>query len=231
MTCSGVVIDRRLNWTTQVDAVTARSRKRLHAICSHFPFQLSAARQLLLEPTNHKHQRQLEQVQKDFLKSIRLSKLPKGQHDGDFSQYRQHLAEVKWDYLWTRRAKAVLVNGFRIWTNGFPDGRLLMNVSSPVQQPPTRVNTRSQTCTRVPEGKLLCGGRPAHNLVANISETKAEGLKVTLWSRRGRPRISYVQASQRLQTTATYDELFRAGAMPFRAVGDPNPCNIVTDNE
>ncbi|GAV06447.1 hypothetical protein RvY_16438 [Ramazzottius varieornatus] len=157
-TCLGVVLDRKLNWTAQIDAVTAKCRKRLHAIRSYFPLQLGAARQLLYislvrpvaeyacsvwNPTNHKHQRQLEQVQKDFLKSIRLSKIPKGQHDGDFSQYRQHLAEVKWDYLWTRRVKAVLVNGFKIWTNGFPDGRLLLNVSRPVQQPPTRANTRS----------------------------------------------------------------------------------------
>ncbi|GAV06778.1 hypothetical protein RvY_16709 [Ramazzottius varieornatus] len=36
-------------------------------------------------PASHKHHKQLEQVQKDFLKSIRLSKLPKGQHDTDFS--------------------------------------------------------------------------------------------------------------------------------------------------
>ncbi|GAU91649.1 hypothetical protein RvY_03868 [Ramazzottius varieornatus] len=168
-TCLGVVLDRKLNWTAQIDAVTAKCRKRLHAIRSYFPLQLGAARQLLYislvrpvaeyacsvwNPTNHKHQRQLEQVQKDFLKSIRLSKIPKGQHDGDFSQYRQHLAEVKWDHLWTRRVKAVLVNGFKIWTNGFPDGRLLLNVSRPVQQPPTRANTRSQTCTGVPEGKV-----------------------------------------------------------------------------
>ncbi|GAV06640.1 hypothetical protein RvY_16596 [Ramazzottius varieornatus] len=134
-TCLGVVLDRKLNWTAQIDAVTAKCRKRLHAIRSYFPLQLGAARQLLYislvrpvaeyacsvwNPTNHKHQRQLEQVQKDFLKSIRLSKIPKGQHDGDFSQYRQHLAEVKWDYLWTRRVKAVLVNGFKIWTKKCP---------------------------------------------------------------------------------------------------------------
>ncbi|GAU92378.1 hypothetical protein RvY_04464 [Ramazzottius varieornatus] len=168
-TCLGLVLDRKLNWTAQVDAITAKCRKRLHVMRSYFPLQLGEARQLLYQslvrlvaeyacsvwnPTNHKHQRQLEQVQKDFLKSIRLSKIPKGQHDGDFSQYRQHLAEVKWDHLWTRRAKSVLVNGFEIWTNGFPDGRLLLNVSSPVQQPPTRANTRSQTCARVPEGKV-----------------------------------------------------------------------------
>ncbi|GAU90693.1 hypothetical protein RvY_03073 [Ramazzottius varieornatus] len=46
-TCLRVVIDRKLNWTAQVDAVIAKCRKRLHAIRSHFPLQLGAARQLL----------------------------------------------------------------------------------------------------------------------------------------------------------------------------------------
>ncbi|GAU87137.1 hypothetical protein RvY_00033 [Ramazzottius varieornatus] len=71
--------------------------------------------------SSHKHQKQLEQVQKDFLKSIRPSKLLRGQHDSDFSQYRQNLTDVQWKYLWERRAKAVMVNAFKIWTNGFPD--------------------------------------------------------------------------------------------------------------
>ncbi|GAU87156.1 hypothetical protein RvY_00049 [Ramazzottius varieornatus] len=135
-TCLGVVPDNKLNRTAQVDAATAKCRKRLHVIRSCFPAQFGTAKQMLYKilvrlvteytcsvwnPASHKHQRQLEQVQKDFLRSIRLSRLLKGQHDSDFSQYRQHLTDVQWKYLWERRAKAVMVNAFKIWTNGFPD--------------------------------------------------------------------------------------------------------------
>ncbi|GAV04882.1 hypothetical protein RvY_15089 [Ramazzottius varieornatus] len=41
--------------------------------------------------------RQLENIQKKFLRSIRLSKMETtDSHDTDFIQYRQHLAEVQW---------------------------------------------------------------------------------------------------------------------------------------
>ncbi|GAV08611.1 hypothetical protein RvY_18276 [Ramazzottius varieornatus] len=106
-------------------------------------------------PTNQKHQKQLEQVQKDFLKSIRLRKTSKGQQDSDFNQYRQHLADVQWDYSWMRRAKAVLVNAFQIWTDGFPEGRLLLSGPSTTQQQFSRVTTRSQNPARVPDGENL----------------------------------------------------------------------------
>ncbi|GAU92433.1 hypothetical protein RvY_04514 [Ramazzottius varieornatus] len=46
-TCLGVGLDRKLNWTVQVDAVTAECRKRLHAIRSYFPKQFGAARKIL----------------------------------------------------------------------------------------------------------------------------------------------------------------------------------------
>ncbi|GAV06541.1 hypothetical protein RvY_16509 [Ramazzottius varieornatus] len=46
-TCLGMVIDRKLNQTAQVDAVSAKCRKRLHAIRTYFPPRLGAARQLL----------------------------------------------------------------------------------------------------------------------------------------------------------------------------------------
>ncbi|GAU92805.1 hypothetical protein RvY_04839 [Ramazzottius varieornatus] len=106
-------------------------------------------------PTNQNHQKQLERVQKDFLESIRLSKIPKGQHDSDFNQYRQHLAEVQWDNLWMSRAKAVLISAFKIWTDGFPEGHLLLSGPSTTQQQISRVTTRSQNPARVPDGKDL----------------------------------------------------------------------------
>ncbi|GAU99825.1 hypothetical protein RvY_10767 [Ramazzottius varieornatus] len=183
-TCLGVVIDRKLNWTAQVDAVSVKCRKRLHAIRTYFPPRRGAARQLLCKslflpvaeyacsvwnPTNHKHQRQLEQVQKDFLKSIRLSKIPKGQHDSDFSQYRQHLAEVQWDYLWMRRAKAVLVNAYQIRTGGFPDGELLLTNAGGLPHP--RVNTRSQDPAKVPDRKFRT--QPATR-IKEVDTLKAE---------------------------------------------------------
>ncbi|GAU91497.1 hypothetical protein RvY_03736 [Ramazzottius varieornatus] len=153
----GVGLDRKLNWTAQVDAVTGKYRKRLHRIRSYFPAQFGAAKQMLYtslvrvdaeyacpvwNPANHKPQKQLEQVQKDFLKSLRLSTLPKGQHDTNFSQYRQHLAEVQWECLWERSANAVMVNAFKIWTNGFPDGQLLLAAATTSRHPPVRVTGR-----------------------------------------------------------------------------------------
>ena len=158
-TCLGVTIDKRLNWTAQVDAITAKCRKRLHAVRAFFPPQLGAARQLLYKslvrpiaeyacsvwsPATKMLQRQIEQVQKDFLKSIRLSKAPSHQHDTDFSQYRQHLNEVQWDYLWMRRCKSILVNAYRIWTNNFPEGHLILH--TPAKSNITQARTtRSQT--------------------------------------------------------------------------------------
>ena len=158
-TCLGVTIDRKLNWTAQVDAVTAKCRKRLHAVRAFFPPQLGAARQLLYKslvrpvaeyacsvwsPSTKMLQRQLEQVQKDFLKSIRLSKAHSHQHDTDFSQYRQHLDEVQWEYLWMRRCKSIIVNAFRIWTKDFPEGHLILHTPAKHDIPVVRT-TRSQT--------------------------------------------------------------------------------------
>ncbi|GAU99943.1 hypothetical protein RvY_10874 [Ramazzottius varieornatus] len=48
--------------------------------------------------------RQLEKIQKKFLRSIRLRKMETtDSHDTDLIQYRQHLAEVQWLPLWRRR--------------------------------------------------------------------------------------------------------------------------------
>ena len=97
-TCSGVIIDNRLNRTAQVDVVTAKCKKGLHAIRAFFKPQLGVARQLLYKSmvcpvtayassvwclTTKQLHRQLEQVHKDFLKTIRLSKAPSQQHDSD----------------------------------------------------------------------------------------------------------------------------------------------------
>ena len=95
-------------------------------------------------PTTKQLQRQLEQVQKDFLKSIRLSNTP-SQHDSDFSHYRQQLDELQWEYLWVRRCKAALVNAFKIWKSNFPEGHLILNAPATKDDFQARTITRSQT--------------------------------------------------------------------------------------
>ncbi|GAV06347.1 hypothetical protein RvY_16356 [Ramazzottius varieornatus] len=46
----------------------------------------------------------------------------KDQHDGDFEQYRQHLAEVGWNPLWRRRLEGIMINAFKIWSGVFAGG-------------------------------------------------------------------------------------------------------------
>ncbi|GAV07851.1 hypothetical protein RvY_17638 [Ramazzottius varieornatus] len=155
-TCLGVVLDRKIRWTAEVDAATEKCRKRLHITRSYFPAQFGAAKQMLYKSLVRpvaEYVCSLEQVQKDFLKIIRLSKLPKGQHDTDLKQYRQHLAEVQREYLWERRAKAVMANAFKIWTNGFPDGQLLLAAATTSRHPPVRV-TRRQDVTKTLQDRV-----------------------------------------------------------------------------
>ena len=96
-------------------------------------------------PATTQLQRQLEQVQEDFLKSIRLSKATSHQHDSDSSHYRQHLDEVQWEYLWMRRCRAVLANAFRIWKKTFPEGHLILKTPVMKDDTQAQIITRSQT--------------------------------------------------------------------------------------
>ncbi|GAV00593.1 hypothetical protein RvY_11419 [Ramazzottius varieornatus] len=116
--CLGVTYSSRLDWTAQVDKVTAKCRKRLYAINVYFPRCFGSVKQLLFKSIVRSVmdyassawsvsakclQRQLENIQK-FLRSIRFSKMETtDSHDTDFIQYRQHLAEVQWLPLWQRR--------------------------------------------------------------------------------------------------------------------------------
>ncbi|GAV04500.1 hypothetical protein RvY_14769 [Ramazzottius varieornatus] len=107
--CLGVTFSSKLEWTAQVDKVTAKCRQRLYAVNAFFPQRYGAVKQLLYEslvravhdyasscwfPATKSLQRQLESIQKKFLQNIRLSRADKDRHDPDFKRYRQHLQEV-----------------------------------------------------------------------------------------------------------------------------------------
>ncbi|GAU94652.1 hypothetical protein RvY_06384 [Ramazzottius varieornatus] len=99
-----------MEWTAQVDKVTAKCRQRLYGINGLFPKRYGAVKQLLSTSlvrsiadyapsswftTTKSLQKQLESIQKKFLRSIRLSPVEKeDQSYGlDFKRYHQHLRE------------------------------------------------------------------------------------------------------------------------------------------
>ncbi|GAU97224.1 hypothetical protein RvY_08557 [Ramazzottius varieornatus] len=136
-----------MEWTAQTENVTSKSRRRLYAINAFFPRHFGSAKQLLFKSivrsvvdyassswhsTGKGLQKQLEGIQKKFLKSIRLGKMDgKDQHDGDFFQYRQHLAEVSWHPLWTRRLEGIMINVFKSQNGTFAGGGFIMKREMP----------------------------------------------------------------------------------------------------
>ncbi|GAU87153.1 hypothetical protein RvY_00046 [Ramazzottius varieornatus] len=153
--CLGVTFSSKLEWTAQVDKVSAKCRQRLYAVNAFFPQRYGAEKQLLYKslvravhdyasscwfPTTKSLQRQLESIQKKFLQNIRLSRADKDRHDPDFKRYHQHLQEVAWKPLWHRRCENLLVNVFRIRTGNFASGNRLLKS----QEPSRNLKTRSQ---------------------------------------------------------------------------------------
>ncbi|GAV07031.1 hypothetical protein RvY_16921-1 [Ramazzottius varieornatus] len=153
--CLGITFSSKLEWTAQVDKVTAKCRQRLYAVNAFFPQRYRAVKQLLYKslvravhdyasscwfPTIKSLQRQLESIQKKFLQNIRLSRADKDRHDPDFKRYCQHLQEVAWKPLWHRRCENLLVNVFRIWTGNFANGNRLLKS----QESSRNLKTRSQ---------------------------------------------------------------------------------------
>ncbi|GAU96980.1 hypothetical protein RvY_08343 [Ramazzottius varieornatus] len=135
--CLGATFSSKLDWTAQVDKVTAKCRRRLCAIKGFFPRRFGSVKQLLFNSlvrsvmdhasscwhsTSKTLQRQLETIQKKFLQSIRLGSLLNDGHDRDFKQYRSHLSEVDWEPVWELRCKGILLNAFKIWAGVFTGG-------------------------------------------------------------------------------------------------------------
>ncbi|GAU93588.1 hypothetical protein RvY_05509 [Ramazzottius varieornatus] len=129
--CLGIKFSIKMEWTAQVDKVTAKCRQRLYGIHGLFPERYGGVKQLLFTflvrsiadyassswfTTTKSLQKQLESIQKKFLRSIRLSPAGKEDqsHDPDFKRYHQHLREVGWKPLWHRRCASILVNAWKI---------------------------------------------------------------------------------------------------------------------
>ncbi|GAU99856.1 hypothetical protein RvY_10796 [Ramazzottius varieornatus] len=129
--CLGVKISSKMDWTAQVNKVTAKCRQTLYVINGFFPKRYGAVTQLLFSSlvrsvadyaspcwffSTKKLQRQLESIQKNFSQSIRPSRADKEDqsHDPDFSRYLQDLREVEWKPLWHRRYEKILETTYKI---------------------------------------------------------------------------------------------------------------------
>src|SRR6185436_15014906 len=142
--CLGVTFSSSMSWRDHVDSIISKAYQRLHAINSLFPKKCGAVKQMLWNSlalpvlqycctvwnsAKIGHQRDLEKVQKDFLKSIRLG-YDHEQHDPDFIRYIQHLNETAWNPLWWKRCKNILIVAGKAINNTLPLGHQILKIQS-----------------------------------------------------------------------------------------------------
>ncbi|OWA54829.1 hypothetical protein BV898_19223 [Hypsibius exemplaris] len=157
--CLGVTFSSILNWTAHIDEICTKARKRVHCINVYFPKKFGAVKQLLFKslalpvleycstiwsPSSKTSQKKLEDVQRFFLKTVRLSS-HRTNHHPSLRYYQQHLREVQWEPLWKRRCRSIVHAAFKAWSGQMPGGTDIIVCKAVVAV--ARVRTRNNTAS------------------------------------------------------------------------------------